>query len=198
MSRTLTQEDQIARQNKLKQLMDKVALDRDKNAFSLLFDHFAPLLRSFSLAREPGAALMADDLAQVVMIKVWEKAHTYNSEKASLSTWVYTLARNSRIDMLRRNGRYTTDIDPEYLWQDIVDESTDPFLDVQQKRIEKDIAHAFKQLPIDQSLVLTKVFMQGKTHQESAHELGLALGTVKSRIRLALKKMKILVRQPSC
>lgn len=187
-------EEQMALQLKLKLCMQKVAQYRDKDAFSVLFDHFAPLLRSFSLAREPGAALMADELAQVVLIKMWEKACSYNSDKASVSTWVYTLARNSRIDLFRRNGRYTSEIDPEYLWQDTEDESADPFLDVQQKRAEKTIADAFEHLSSDQRQVLTKVYLEGKTHQETSDELGLPLGTIKSRIRLALKKLQIIVR----
>jgi RNA polymerase sigma-70 factor (ECF subfamily) len=187
-------EEQMALQLKLKLCMQKVAQYRDKDAFGVLFDHFAPLLRSFSLAREPGAALMADELAQVVLIKMWEKACSYNSDKASVSTWVYTLARNSRIDLFRRNGRYTSEIDPEYLWRDTEDESADPFLDVQQKRAEKTIADAFEHLSSDQRQVLTKVYLEGKTHQESSTELGLPLGTIKSRIRLALKKLQIMVR----
>ncbi|ODS22763.1 RNA polymerase subunit sigma-70 [Candidatus Endobugula sertula] len=198
MVSSLTEEEQIALQHKMRQCMQKVAQHRDKEAFGVLFDHFAPLLRSFSLAREPGASLMADELTQVVLLKVWEKAHTYNSDKASVSTWIYTLARNSRIDLLRRSGRYTTEIDPEYLWQETEDESTDPFLDVQQKRAEKSIADAFEHLSIDQRQVLTKVYLEGKTHQESAEELALPLGTIKSRIRLALKKLQILVRNQPC
>ena len=179
----------------LKECLERVASERDKAAFEMLFEHFAPLLRAYSFAREPGASLMADELAQVVLIKIWEKAHTYNSQKASVNTWVYTLARNSRIDLLRRNGRYTTEIDPEFLWQELEDESADPFMSVQQKRAEKTISDAFDHLPIDQQQVIAKVYLEGKTHQESADELGLPLGTIKSRIRLALQKLKLVVRR---
>ena len=193
-----SEETQVILQNKLQACMQRVALHHDQAAFEILFDHFAPLIKAFSLAREPGAALMADELVQMALLKVWEKARTYNSQKASVSTWVYTLARNCHIDLLRRNGRYTTDIDPEYLWQDSACESADPFLDIQQKRMEKSISDAFKQLPCEQSQVLTKVYLEGKTHQESAKELALPLGTIKSRIRLALKKLQIVVRREPC
>ncbi len=179
----------------LKKCIERVAKKRDKAAFESLFEHFAPLLRAYSFAREPGASLMADELAQVVLIKIWEKAHTYNSNKASVNTWVYTLARNSRIDLLRRNGRYTTEIDPEYLWQDLEDESADPFVSMQHKRTEKTISDAFEHLPPDQQQVIAKVYLEGKTHQESADELGLPLGTIKSRIRLALQKLQLVVRR---
>jgi RNA polymerase sigma factor (sigma-70 family) len=175
--------------------MQKIADSRDKEAFEVIFDHFAPLVRAFSLAREPGAALMADELAQMVLIKVWEKAITYNASKASVSTWIYTLARNCRVDLLRRNGRYTSEIDPEYLWHETGSAESDPFLEIQKKRSEKNISEAFMHLPQDQRDVIVKVYMEGKSHQESAEELKLPLGTIKSRVRLALQKLKILVER---
>lgn len=175
--------------------MLKIAEKRDKQAFEVIFDHFAPLVRAFSLAREPGAALMADELAQLVMIKVWEKASTYNASKASVSTWIYTLSRNCRVDLLRRNGRYTSEIDPEYLWHETDATESDPFLEIQKKRSERNISEAFMRLPEDQRDVIVKVYMEGKSHQESAEELKLPLGTIKSRIRLALQKLKILVER---
>lgn len=177
----------------LEECMRRTAVERDREAFGELFDHYAPLLRAYSLAREPGAMLVADELAQTVLVKLWNKAHTFDKQKASLNTWVYTLARNSRIDMLRRNSRYTMEIDPEYLWAEEVDESTDPFVAVQQKRAEETIANAFQHLPAEQQEVLTKVYLEGKSHQESAEELKLPLGTVKSRIRLAIQKLQVLV-----
>lgn len=178
---------------RLEACMNDVATKRDQEAFAQLFDHYVPLLQAYSLAREPGAMLVADELAQVVMVKIWDKAHTFDRKKASLNTWVYTLARNSRIDMLRRNSRYSTEIDPENLWSEVIDEDSDPFLAAQQKRAEQTIAKAFEHLPAEQREVLNKVYLEGKSHQESAEELKLPLGTVKSRIRLAIQKMQVLV-----
>ncbi len=180
-------------QVKLQGCLERVGTHRDKQAFAEVFEYFAPLLRSYSLAREPGAALMADELAQTVLIKVWEKANTYCPSKASVKTWVYTLARNSRIDILRRNGRYVTEIDPEYIWDEQEDESSDPFLEIQQRRAESTIGKALEQLSPDQKQVLEKVYLEGKTHQESSEELNLPLGTVKSRVRLALKKLQVIL-----
>ena len=185
--------DATTEQRHFSECMHRIAKERNKAAFEVIFDHFAPLVRAFSLAREPGAALMADELAQTVLIKVWEKAASYNASKASVSTWIYTLSRNSRVDLLRRNGRYTTEIDPEYLWHETDSAESDPFLEIQKKRSEKNISEAFMQLPEDQRDVIVKVYMEGKSHQESADELKLPLGTIKSRIRLALQKLKILV-----
>lgn len=188
-------DSRLERNAHLKSLMAKVSLERDKQAFSQLFDHFAPLLRAYSLAREPGAALVADELAQEVMIKVWNKAHTYKPDLAAVSTWVFTLARNSRIDSLRRNGRFSTEIDPSGLFETIEDEGPGPFQVAQQKRLETQVHDGLKQLPIEQSQVLAKVYLEGKSHQETADELALPLGTVKSRVRLALQKLELLLKR---
>ncbi len=171
--------------------MRAVAENRDKRAFEKLFNHFVPLLRSFSLAAQPGASLLADEVAQEVMIKVWQKAHTYNSEMANVTTWVFTLARNSRIDYLRKNSRHESDIDTSNIWEDLVDEHTDPFQAAQQKRSEELISKELKELPCDQQNALKKVYIEGKTHKQVAEELRLPLGTVKSRVRLALRKLAI-------
>ena len=170
-----------------------VAENRDKAAFARLFDHYAPLIRSYSLAREPGADLVADELVQEVMTRVWLKAAKYNPRLANLNTWIFTLARNCRIDYLRRNSRYVTEIDPTDIFNDMEDEGPGPFQLVQQSRVEENIREGLKQLPREQSEILTKVYLEGKSHQQTSDELKLPLGTVKSRVRLALKKLEVLV-----
>lgn len=172
-----------------------VAEHRDQAALGRLFDHYVPKVRSFCLAAQPGANLMADDIAQEVMIRIWNKAHTYKPESASLNTWVFTLARNARIDYLRRNSRHQSDIDPEYLWENVIDENADPFKDAQQKRDQERIQQGLDKLPPDQKQVLSKVYLEGKTHKEAAEELSLPLGTIKSRVRLALHKLTIYVKR---
>ncbi|GGN36510.1 MULTISPECIES: sigma-70 family RNA polymerase sigma factor [Marinomonas] len=172
-----------------------VAQHRDQAALGRLFDHYVPKVRSFCLAAQPGANLMADDIAQEVMIRIWNKAHTYKPESASLNTWVFTLARNARIDYLRRNSRHQSDIDPEYLWEHVIDENADPFKDAQQKRDQERIQQGLDKLPPDQKQVLSKVYLEGKTHKEAAEELSLPLGTIKSRVRLALHKLTIYVKR---
>lgn len=172
-----------------------IAEHRDQAALSRLFDHYVPKIRSFCLAAQPGANLMADDIAQEVMIRIWNKAHTYKPESASLNTWVFTLARNARIDYLRKNSRHQSDIDPEYLWRNIVDENADPFKDAQHKRDQERIQQGLNKLPPDQKEVLLKVYLEGKTHKEAAEELSLPLGTIKSRVRLALHKLTIYIKR---
>lgn len=173
--------------------MRRVAKHRDKDAFAKLFDHYAPQLRAYSLAHEPGAGLVADELVQEVMIRVWLKASKYNAGLSSLNTWVFTLARNCRIDHLRRNKRYVTTIDPADIFNDIEDENPGPFQQAQISRIEENIHAGLKELPRGQAEVLTKVYLEGKSHRQASVELELPLGTVKSRVRLALKKLEVLL-----
>jgi RNA polymerase sigma-70 factor (ECF subfamily) len=180
-------------QDTLREWLKSVAVDRDETAFKMLFDHYVPLLRSYSLAREPGSALLADELAQEVMIKVWNKAASYNADKANTNTWIFTLARNSRIDYLRRNGRFATNIDSTDLFDNIVDTSPSPFQAAQTQTVQKNIRQGLDQLPNEQAEILRKVYLQGRSHQQASDELNLPLGTVKSRVRLALKKMQLLM-----
>jgi RNA polymerase sigma-70 factor (ECF subfamily) len=164
--------------------ISRVANERDKSAFAELFDHYAPQIRAYSLAREPGADLVADELVQEVMTRVWLKASSYNAKLANLNTW---------IDYLRRNSRYVTEIDPTDIFNEMEDEGPGPFQLAQQSRAEESIRAGLEQLPREQTEILTKVYLQGKSHQQTSEELKLPLGTVKSRVRLALKKLEVLV-----
>ncbi len=182
--------------DKLAQLgacMARVAIERDKQAFAELFDHYAPQIRAYSLAREPGADLVADELVQEVMTRVWLKAEKYNAKLANLNTWIFTLARNCRIDYLRRNSRFVTEIDPTDIFNEMEDEGPGPFQLAQQSRAEESIRAGLEELPREQAEILTKVYLEGKSHQQASDELKLPLGTVKSRVRLALKKLEVLV-----
>lgn len=186
---------QTSHDNQLKQDMLDVAEHRDQVALTRLFDYYVPKIRAFCLASQPGANLMADDIAQEVMIRIWRKAHTYKPESASLNTWVFTLARNARIDYFRKNSRHQTNIDPEYIFQNIVDENADPFKDAQHAKDQDRIKQGLSKLPEDQKQVLYKVYLEGKTHKEAADELSLPLGTIKSRVRLALHKLTIHIKR---
>ncbi|TBR38453.1 sigma-70 family RNA polymerase sigma factor [Marinomonas agarivorans] len=173
--------------------MAAIANQRDKQALSRVFDFYAPKIHSFCLASHPGATLMADDITQEVMIKIWNKAHTFNPNTASLTTWIFTIARNARIDYLRKNGRHQSNIDPEFIWDNIVDEDVDLFREAQREKDKKMIAEGLAQLPNEQRQVLVKVYLEGKTHIEAAQDLGIPLGTIKSRVRLALNKLSICI-----
>ncbi|GAA5524477.1 ECF RNA polymerase sigma factor RpoE [Microbulbifer aestuariivivens] len=175
-------------------LLVRVGKDQDKRAFEQLFRHFAPLIKGFHYSRNTQAfcAEAADELVQEVMIRVWRKAPSFDPSRASANTWVYTIMRNCRIDMLRRNNRRqdsdSGDIDVDDIWDDTPD--TQPLLFLQRKRGEEAVAKGLASLPPEQSHVLEKAYMEGKSHSEISAELGLPLGTVKSRVRLALKKLQ--------
>jgi len=182
------------RSDQWSKLLISVGESRDRRAFSQLFEHFGPLLKGFAHASRnegwfPG---LGDDLVQEVMIKVWNKAAGYNAEKASATTWIYTVARNCRIDMLRRKSNTQhLPLENEDFWHE-PDEDT-PITLLQQKRSEDKVQASLSQLPKEQDQILRKVYLEGKSHAEASAELGLPLGTVKSRVRLALQKMQVIV-----
>ena len=186
--------DPSNRDDNWSQLLQRVATDQDRRAFAQLFEHFAPLIKGFCLAKPAAnqSPSLADELVQEVMIKVWQKAGTFDPRKASASTWIYTLARNCRIDLLRRGNRHIAQpLETDDIW-DAEDEAT-PVTHLQRVRDASLIQQACGTLPPEQRKVIKKVFVEGKTHVEAAEELALPLGTVKSRVRLALKKLEILV-----
>nr|MBP7912021.1 sigma-70 family RNA polymerase sigma factor [Pseudomonadales bacterium] len=107
-------------------------------------------------------------------------------------TWIYTLARNCRIDLLRKKFRAREEVDVDELW-DLGTEDDVLEDEVYQKRIEVDVRESLGGLPAEQRQIITKVYMEGKSHSEVAEELGLPLGTVKSRVRLAMSKLKVML-----
>ena len=175
-------------------LLVSVGKDRDRKAFAQLFNHFAPLIKSFAQASRqegwfPG---IAEDLVQEVMIKVWQKAEGYNPQKASATTWIYTVARNCRIDMLRRKSNTQhLPLENEDFWHE-PDEDT-PVSIFRQKRTEEHVKSSLSQLPQEQDEIIKKVYLEGKSHAEASNELNIPLGTVKSRVRLGLQKLQLLV-----
>jgi RNA polymerase sigma factor (sigma-70 family) len=173
----------------------RVAGARDRQAFAELFAHFAPLLKSFALS-SPGMSsnALAEELVQEVMLKIWNRAATFDPAKAAASTWIYTLARNCRIDLLRRKFRLREEVDVDELW-DVGTEQDAPEAGLHRERSESEVHNALRTLPAEQRQVIAKVYMEGKSHSEVAEELGLPLGTVKSRIRLALCKLEVLLQR---
>jgi len=127
------------------------------------------------------------------MLKVWQKAGGFNPEKAAASTWVYTIARNCRTDMFRRLQKFDTPLASEDFSPD--QEHEEPFSMLQSKRGSEQIRDLMGTLPSDQAQILAKVYMEGKSHAEAAAELDLPLGTVKSRVRLAIQKLQIQVER---
>jgi RNA polymerase sigma factor (sigma-70 family) len=179
------------RNDEWSQCLVQIADQQDRAAFARLFKHFAPLIKAFALSGSPMSASHCDEIVQEVMLKVWQKAAGYNPRKAAASTWIYTIARNCRTDMFRRLQKFDTPLSADDIWLD-QQEAEEPFVAVQQQRTAIRVREMLSELPKDQSRVLAKVYMEGKSHSEVAEELGLPLGTVKSRVRLAMQKMQII------
>jgi RNA polymerase sigma factor (sigma-70 family) len=190
-ARVMQQLDSTAQSDPWAPCLKRIAADRDREAFRQIFEHFAPMIRAFLLKTGGGDWTQAEEVTQEVMIKIWRKAGSFNSSKASATTWIYTIARNTRIDFIRRNERAERKIEVEDIWHEA--ETAEPLVDMQQRRVETQIRNAMATLPEEQKQVLYKAFMEGKSHNEVAEEMGLPLGTVKSRIRLALSKLQVLV-----
>lgn len=167
--------------------IEAVARLRDREAFGRLFRFYAPRVKAY-LRRIGAGDDVAEDLAQEVMASVWHRAAQFDRSKASLSTWVYTIARNKRIDSLRREKR------PEH---EIYDPDTDgaeaPRGDriVEAEKLRAEVQRAIGDLPPEQAELLRIFYFDQKTHSVIANELGLPLGTVKSRLRLALSKLRV-------
>jgi RNA polymerase sigma factor (sigma-70 family) len=166
-----------------------IAQNQDRAAFTRLFRHFAPLMKAFALSGSTMSANHADELVQEVMLKVWQKASGFNPEKAAASTWVYTIARNCRTDMYRRLNKFDTSLTAEDMMSEY--ETEEAFMVLHQRRSRDRIRELIRELPADQAQILAKVYMEGKSHSEVAGDLDIPLGTVKSRVRLAIQKLQI-------
>lgn len=175
-------------------LLKRVGHQRCKQSFAELFNHFAPLIKGYCLSNAQFhlSAELADELVQEVMLKVWSKSPSYDPKKAAASTWIFTVMRNCRIDMLRKNQRHNIASDPIAV-DDVWDESLDhqPVIRLEQSRDKDRINANIGSLPTEQQDALRQVYIHGKSHSEIAAETGLPLGTVKSRVRIGLQKLKV-------
>lgn len=176
------------------QLLERVGTSHDRDAFHQLFEQFGPQIKYYAISN--GIANHAEELVQEVMISIWRRASTYDWRKAAASTWIFTIARNQRIDMLRKIQRGSAEmpIDTEDLWQIPGDDEKDPVPSLHRIIAERRIRDSFEQLPQEQVSVLSKVYLEHKSHHEVAQELDIPLGTVKSRVRLALSKLKVILK----
>lgn len=161
-----------------------IADRQDQKSFSDLFSHFAPRVKSFLMKGGADPAI-AEECAQETMVTVWHKAHLFDPTRAAASTWIFTIARNKRIDVARRQNRP----EPEDLpWGCDPEPDAASILSVQQETTR--LAQAVKELPNKQREIVERAFYGDLSHQEIADETGLPLGTIKSRIRLALQRLR--------
>ncbi|MBO1255268.1 sigma-70 family RNA polymerase sigma factor [Alteromonas sp. 5E99-2] len=171
-----------------------VAEQRSKPAFAALFNHFAPRLRSYAL-KQIGNEALAMELVQDTMSKVWQKSHLFNADKGSPSTWIFTIARNIRFDMLRKLQNRKEDICSDDLWPVLCEQTADVNeISIDEKVTLEQVGGLFANLPRKQQVVIEAIYIDGKSQQEVATELDIPLGTVKSRTRLALIRLKEMLK----
>lgn len=171
--------------------MAAIATRQDRAAFAALFRHFTPRLRAF-LQRAGAAGAAADDVVQDVMLTVWRLASRYDPSRATVSTWVFTIARNRRIDQVRRERR--PEVDPDDV--ELIDPADSAEQQVSAVQDEARIRSAMAGLPPEQAEILRRAYFDDLPHTAIAEQTGLPLGTVKSRIRLALARLRLTYDQP--
>jgi RNA polymerase sigma-70 factor (ECF subfamily) len=172
-------------------LLEALAAGPDRQAFKRLFAYFAPRVKSY-LRRLGAEDQRADELAQEVMLTVWRRAQLYDRRQAGASTWIFTIARNKRIDAIRRDRRPELDPDDPA----VVPEPEMPAdQKVEASQRQELLRAAVQRLPEEQARLLRLSYFEDKSHSTIAEELDLPLGTVKSRLRLALSRLKTLLEE---
>ena len=157
---------------------------QDQSAFAELFGHFAPRVKAF-LMKSGASPDLAEEVTQEVMATLWRKAHMFDPAKASVSTWIFTIARNRKIDVLRKQRRP----EPEDLpWGPEAEPDQEDMLALQQE--SEQLGQALAALPEKQRDLIVRAYYGELSHSEIAEQTGLPLGTIKSRIRLALERLR--------
>jgi RNA polymerase sigma-70 factor (ECF subfamily) len=168
-------------------LIEAVARRQDRAAFAELFRRFAPRVKAFVM-RSGADPDTAQEVAQETMVLVWRRAETFDRARAGAATWIFTIARNKRIDLLRRATHAGFDPEDYVMFSTEAPQSADSAAIGRQVR--ERIGQVMKHLTQDQVAVLQMAFFQDKSHSVIAQEMKLPLGTVKSRIRLALTRLR--------
>lgn len=167
----------------------------DRAAFGALFEHFAPRIKGF-LIRTGSSPDEAEEIAQTAMVAVWTKATQFDPGSAGPAAWIFTIARNLRIDAARRRARdgrldnavgQDAETDPDWSAEAIVTRVEDT----------SRVAAAIEKLSAEQCAVIRLSFIEERSHSDIAATLGLPLGTVKSRIRLAMNRLRELLDEPT-
>ena len=178
-----------AKDKELTFLIGRIASFKDKTAFSELFKLVGPRIKGY-LMKLGSSDVAAEDILQEVMLTVWRKSETFDRSKAAVSTWLFTIARNKRIDMLRKEIRPQLDpLDP--MLSPNQEAAADDIYGSNQEAIK--ISKAIEQLPTDQAVLIKMTYYEDKSHSIISDELKMPLGTVKSRIRLASTRLRKLL-----
>ncbi len=171
-----------------------VGQSRCKRSFAEIFNYFAPRLRSYAL-KQMGNEALAMELVQDTMSNVWQKSHLFNAEKGAPSTWIFTIARNIRFDMLRKQRNRKEDICADDLWPVLCEQTADVNeVSLDEQITLQQLGIIFEDLPKKQREVIEAIYIEGKSQQEVADQFEIPLGTVKSRTRLALQRLKEMLK----
>lgn len=171
------------------ELVARIALSRDTGAFRQLYDHFAPRVVAY-LRRGGCAPEIAEEITQDVMAKVWEQAGRYDASRAQVSTWIYCVARSRLLDRVRAAKRPAPDpTDP--VWAGAAPDAPDAALG--HARDRERLTRALAELPAEQAEVLRAAYIDGQSLADQAQATGVPLGTVKTRARLALQRLRLLM-----
>jgi RNA polymerase sigma-70 factor (ECF subfamily) len=162
----------------------KIADAGDKAAFAALFRHFAPRVKSFLIKRGANDT-QADDAMQETMATVWHKAHMFDASKASAATWIFTIARNKFLDIVRKQSRPEPELLPD---EPEVSESAEVAVNFGQE--QELLLAAIRKLPPKQRDMIERAFLGDLSHAEISEATDLPLGTIKSRIRLGLERLR--------
>ena len=167
-------------------LLVRIAREKDKPSFATLFQYYAPRVKAY-LVRQGAESAIAEELAQEALLVAWRKADRFDPTKASAGTWIFTIARNLRIDAFRKTSR------PEFDPQDpalVPDEARAPDDALQVEQTRRRIRDVLTLLPKEQAAVIQLSFFEDKSHSDIAAQLAVPLGTVKSRLRLAMGRLR--------
>ena len=167
----------------------RIQKDRDEIAFSEIFDFFAPKINAYFIQNRIKIET-SEELTQEVLSAVWIKSNLYDSKKSALSTWIFTIARNKKVDFFRKNSKINFQEEDirEFLYQD---REVDP---IEENEAKKQIERINNELDEQQKIMIKMNFFENKSHKKIADELEIPLGTVKSKIRHILMKMQAFLR----
>jgi RNA polymerase sigma factor (sigma-70 family) len=159
---------------------------KDQSALDYLYDHYSGAIYGviFRILKKEE---IAEEVLQDVFLKIWDKIESYDTTKGKLFTWMINIARNQAIDKTRSKesskGRKTDDID--YLVNKIdIQENSQLAVDA------IGLKEVLMKLPEDQQFIVNQLYLKGYTQSEVAEEFNIPLGTVKTRLRLAMIELR--------
>ncbi len=170
------------------ELLSKVARARCQSSFNKIFETFAPKVYSYGVSNGLTSA-QSKDLVQEVMSRVWFKAHLFQADKGEAKTWIFTLSRNVRFDLLRKSARDARALSSEDLYSTLAQKVVDPNADIETSQEKQELHRFVDRLSVSQKDAIKQVYFSGLTQEEYSQSRQIPLGTVKSRIRLAIRKL---------